>query len=107
MRNYTRHVRIRHALLQIIHGHVLQVDLLRTVNVRSISENTDRHARAGHIGQPAHVLASQMSRESTDQNPLDSARETLIALGVIVFQTNLKFNGLHKVAALLACRLCK
>jgi len=40
-------------------------------------------------------------------NPLDGARETLVTLGVIVFQTNLKFNGLDKVAFLLASRLRK
>ena len=48
-----------------------------------------------------------MTRASTDQTPLDSARETLITLGVIVFETNLKFDGLYKVAALLASRLGK
>ena len=56
MKNYTKHAGISHALLQIIHGHVLQVNLLRTIDVRRISENAYRHARAGHIRQPAHVL---------------------------------------------------
>ena len=40
--------------------------------------------------------------EKAKQTSLDSARETLVTLGVIVFQTNLKFDGLYKVAALLA-----
>jgi hypothetical protein len=35
-------------------------------------------------------------------NPLDSARETLVTLGVIVFQPNLKLDGLYEIAALLA-----
>ena len=32
-------------------------------------------------------------------SPLDSARETFIPLGVIVFQTDLQFDGLDEVAA--------
>jgi hypothetical protein len=41
------------------------------------------------------------------KNPLDCARETLVALRVIVFQTNLELDSLHEVAALLAGRLGK
>lgn len=33
---------------------------------------------------------------------LDSSRETLITLGVIVLKTNLELDGLNEVAALLA-----
>ena len=33
---------------------------------------------------------------------LDGARETLVALGVVVLETNLELDGLDKVALLLA-----
>jgi hypothetical protein len=40
-------------------------------------------------------------------NPLDRARETLVTLRVVVFQTDLELNRLYKLAALLASRLGK
>ena len=63
-------------------------------------------AGGAHWAVCAWVSTLNDSREHRT-NPLDSARETLITLGVIVFQTNLKFNGLYKVAALLSSRLRK
>ena len=41
-----------HALLEVIHGHVLEVDLLGTVDVGGIGENADGHAGAGDVGEP-------------------------------------------------------
>ena len=41
-----------HALLQVINGHVLKVDLLGTVDVGGIGENADGHAGAGDVGEP-------------------------------------------------------
>jgi hypothetical protein len=35
---------------QIINGHVLEVNLLCMINVGSISENEDQHARLGVLG---------------------------------------------------------
>ena len=72
------------ALLQVINGHVLKVDRLGAVDVGGICENADGHARAGDMGE------------------LDGARETLVALGVVVLETNLELDGLDKVALLLA-----
>ena len=43
-----------HALLQVINGHVLKVDLLRAVDVMRVGKNTDRHARTGDIREPKH-----------------------------------------------------
>jgi len=71
-------------LLQIVDGHVLQVNLLSTIDIGSICENADGHARAGNIGQ------------------LDGARETLISLGIVVLETNLEFDSLDEVTSLLA-----
>lgn len=33
---------------------------------------------------------------------LDSARETLVSLGIVVLEANLELDSLHKVAAFLA-----
>lgn len=51
------------------------------------SNAPDAHARAGNGRQ------------------LDSARETLVTLGVIVLQTDLKLNGLEEVTLLLVVRV--
>lgn len=40
-----------------------------------------------------------------DGRQLDSARETLVTLGVIVLQTDLKLNGLEEVTLLLVERV--
>jgi len=69
-------------LLQIISSHVLQLNLLRTIDVSSIGKNAKRQARAGNIGK------------------LDGSRETLITLGVIVLEANLQFDSLEEVALL-------
>ena len=42
-------------LLQVVDGHVLKVNLLGTIDVRSICENADGHARAGDVGEPARA----------------------------------------------------
>lgn len=40
-------------LLQILNRHVLELDKLGTIDIGSISENADRHARTGDVGEPA------------------------------------------------------
>ena len=40
-----------HQLLQVIDGHVLEINLLSTVNVCSISKNADSHAGTRNIGK--------------------------------------------------------
>ena len=37
-----------------------------------------------------------------ERNALDGTRETLVALGVVVLETNLELDGLDEVALLLA-----
>jgi len=71
-------------LLQIVNRHVFKLNLLRTIDVSGIGENANGHARAGDIGE------------------LDSSRETLVPLGIVVLQTNLQLDGLNKVALFLA-----
>ena len=41
-----------HLLLQIVNGHVLEIDLLSTIDVGGIGKNANGHARAGDIGKP-------------------------------------------------------
>ena len=38
-------------LLEIVNRHVLELDLLGTIDVGSIGENAKRHAGAGNIGK--------------------------------------------------------
>ncbi len=47
-------------------------------------------------------LVRQASSCSGQQDALYSSTETLVPLGVVVLETNLEFNGLDKVAFLLA-----
>ena len=53
----------RNTLLEVIDRHVLEVDLLGAVDVGSISENADRHARARDIGQPEGNSLSILKRK--------------------------------------------
>jgi len=39
-------------LLQILDRHVLELDKLGTIDIGSISENANRHARTGDVGEP-------------------------------------------------------
>jgi len=71
-------------LLQVIGGHVLQLDLLGAINIGSICENAKRQARTRDVGE------------------LDGSRETLITLGIVVLEANLELDSLNEVAALLA-----
>lgn len=43
-----------HLLLQIVDGHVLQVNGLGAIDVGGIRENADGHARTGDMGQPGN-----------------------------------------------------
>jgi len=71
-------------LFQIIHGHVLEIDLFSTIYIGGVSENADGHARAGDIGQ------------------FHGSGETLVSLRVVVLETNLELNRLDEVSFLLA-----
>jgi len=76
-------------LLQVINRHVFEVDLLRAIDVGGISKNADGHARARNVGK------------------LDSSRETLITLRVVVLETDLEFDSLDELALFLAGGGCK
>jgi hypothetical protein len=41
-----------YSLLQVINRHVLELNLLGTINVGGIGENANAHARAGHMWEP-------------------------------------------------------
>lgn len=49
---------ILYALLQVINGHVLEVNLLGAIDVGGIGENADGHARAGDMGEPERTFPS-------------------------------------------------
>jgi hypothetical protein len=74
-------------LLQVISGHGIDAVVLGTVEIVLVTKNTDGHVGAGNGGQ------------------LDGARETLVTLGVVVLQTDLKFDGLEEVSLLLILRV--
>jgi hypothetical protein len=48
----------RYALLQVINGDVLKIDLLSVVDISSICEDVDRHARVRTVGNlfPSRAL---------------------------------------------------
>jgi len=69
-------------LLQVLSGHGVDSKMLGTIDIELVTKNADAHIWAGHIRK------------------LDSARETLVTLRVIVLETNLKLDGLEKVSLL-------
>jgi len=69
-------------LLQVVDGHVLDLDLLSSIDIGSISENADGHPGSGDVGE------------------LDGSRESLIPLRVVVLETNLELDGLNEVPLL-------
>lgn len=88
--------------LQVVDGHVLEVDLLGAVDVGGVSENADGHAGAGDIGEPSTEVRTTRTTHKAGLDALDGARETLVSLGVVVLETNLELDGLDKVTLLLA-----
>jgi hypothetical protein len=69
-------------LLEIVNRLELHTSTLSLVTVESIAKDTNSHTGTGNVGE------------------LDGTRETLITLGIIVLQTNLKFNGFDKLTGL-------
>jgi hypothetical protein len=70
-------------LLQVIDGHRVNLGLGSIIDVLGVTEHADVHARAGGVGQT------------------NGATETLVALRIVLLQTNLKFNGLDELPLLL------
>jgi hypothetical protein len=69
--------------LQVIDGHGVNLGLGGIINVLGITENADVHAGAGGVGEA------------------DGTTETLVALRVVLLQTDLKFDGLDELPLLL------
>ena len=88
-----------HELLQIIDRHVLEIDLFGAVDVGSVSKNADRHPWPGNVWESVQANQIHVHRTLGSWGSLDGSRETLVPLGVIVFQTDLEFDGLDEVAA--------
>jgi len=68
-------------LFQVIDRHVLKVNLLSTIDVCGISKDANGHPWPGNIWE------------------FDGSGKTLVSLRVVVFQTDLQFDGLDEVAA--------
>ena len=88
-----------HQLLQVVDRHVLEVNLLRTIDVGGISKNTNRHPWPGDIRESVYMNKIPVRPVLQSCNALDGSRETFVPLRIVVFQTDLEFNGLDKVAA--------
>ena len=89
MRKGKHEKKLHYALLQIINRHVLKRNLLSTINIILVGKNANGHARAGNSWK------------------FNGSRETLVTLGVVVLETNLKFDGLYEVAVIVLGRLEK
>ena len=70
-------------LLEVLHVHVGDRDLLGKLAVRRVSEDAD-----GHVG-------------ARDTGKLDGTRETLVLLGIVVLEADLELDGLAKLALLV------
>lgn len=87
--------------------------VLSTVKIVLVTEN----ARNIHLSADSISLSIQTGSPGTlsyipdghvgarDGGQLDGARETLVTLGVIVLQTDLKLDGLEEVSLLLILRV--
>ena len=88
-------------LFQIINGHVFEFDLLGTINVGRIGEDANGHARAGNVGQSAMKRSAPNEIIGRGRLLLYGSRETFVSLGVVVLETDLELDCLHKVALFL------
>ena len=86
-------------LLQVIDRHVLEVDLLSTVNVSSIGKDANRHPWPGDIRESANTNKTPVQLTAKTLDLLYGSRETLVPLRVVIFQTDLQFDSLDKIAA--------
>jgi len=68
---------------QIINRHIFELNILGTIDVVGIGQDTDGHARTRNIWQ------------------LYGSRETFVTLRIIVFETDLKLNGLDEFSFLV------
>ena len=59
----------------------------------------------GTLGSLSNTVSTQRGLHKNVPHALHGTRETLVPLGVVVLETNLKLDGLDEVALLLAVRL--
>jgi hypothetical protein len=86
----------RHALSEIVNRHVLELDLLCTIDISGVGKNAD-----GHAGSGPSCKGKSNSHDEGKKDTLDCARKTLISLWVVILQTNLKFDSLDEISFLL------
>jgi len=72
------------SLFQIVSGHVLEIDLLGSVDVGGIGQNANGHARTWDIGKS------------------NDSRETLVSLRIVVLEANLQLDCFDEITLLLA-----
>ena len=83
-------------LRELLDELLVLVELLQGFDVHGVDAVTSRFFAVLGVTEDAHLeLRARNSRQ------LDGTVETLILLRIIVLQTNLKFNGLDKLARLL------
>jgi hypothetical protein len=90
------------SLLEIIDRHVLEINLLCTIDISGIGKNADGHARTGNVRKPRMADRQHVAQKRIIGVLLHGARETLVTLWVVVLETNLQFDGLYKVSLFLA-----
>lgn len=52
----------RDALFQVINGHILEFDLLSTIDIGGIGENANGHAGAGDVGKSGGTRLVQIPK---------------------------------------------
>jgi hypothetical protein len=70
-------------LLQVFNGLEFHTSSLGLIAVESITEDADCHLGTGDVGE------------------LNSSRETLVTLGIVVLETDLELDGLDEITLLL------
>ena len=85
-----------HARTQLLDELLVLVELLELLNIHGINTNAACLLAVLHITEDAklHLGAGHVRK-------LDRAAETLVLLGIIVLQTNLKLNGLSELPLLI------
>ena len=53
--------KIGNSLLQVVNGHVFEVNALSTIDIVGIGENADGHAGAGNVGEPGVSQALEIA----------------------------------------------
>lgn len=104
-------------LTEVLSGHAVDAVVLSTVKVVLVTKNTisDRQLfipplvglsrHVSHLIEASRSNAPDAHVGTRDRGQLDGAGETLVTLGVVVLQTDLKLDGLEEVSLLLILRV--